>query len=258
MGGTSDTHRLVDPYEVAALYYDLTVSHPIGNTTPQPSFFASLADVRQRVLEIGAGTGRTTLAVAERARSVWCLEPSPAMRSLLLNRVQHSALPPDRVTILPFRELPETLPGRFDYAVLAGVLGSVAHDDRPRLFRTIAGHLTHGAILASDMFGDTDFSPASPVLIAEARLGEIRYTTHVEVTDAVSGPEGGIAETKYVYRTYLGSQLLTEEEQVQVRHGTTRSIVIEQLNEAGFTVLAPGQRAGSVVAPLDVLLAERN
>ena len=78
-----------DLYGPAAALYDQL---HVGPASPLlVEFFAELAPEGGHALEFGPGTGRVTLAVAERSASVHCLEPSPSMRTVLLTKL--AALP---------------------------------------------------------------------------------------------------------------------------------------------------------------------
>ena len=61
-------------YERSAHLYDLF------DTKPNVAFFACYAREAGDVLDIGAGTGRIAIPVAEQGVKVYAVEPSPAMR----------------------------------------------------------------------------------------------------------------------------------------------------------------------------------
>ena len=66
------THR--SGYEQAAHLYDLF------DRKPNVEFFARYALATGEILDVGAGTGRIAIPLAERGVRVHCVEPSPAMR----------------------------------------------------------------------------------------------------------------------------------------------------------------------------------
>lgn len=72
-----------------------------------PELLAWLPAGVERIVEVGAGTGRLTLALLDRAREVWAIEPAAPLRELLsqrLARTKHGA----RARVLSgfFDELP--------------------------------------------------------------------------------------------------------------------------------------------------------
>jgi SAM-dependent methyltransferase len=56
-----------------------------------PDVVAWLPDAVQRVVEIGAGTGRLTLELLSRAQAVWAIEPAAPLRALLLEKLASAA-----------------------------------------------------------------------------------------------------------------------------------------------------------------------
>ncbi|MFC5721013.1 class I SAM-dependent methyltransferase [Streptomyces gamaensis] len=170
-----------DSYEPVAGLYDLFAAARGKEALPDAAGFAQAARPGDRVLDIGAGSGRVALAVAAAGASVWCVEPSPAMRSVLLGKLAASPGLWPRVTVLAGRAprfdagRPPGRPGSFDYATLAGVLQFLTPAERPVLFRTVARYLRPGGLLALDMVADTPL-PDTRQRPGE-RTGETRAAT---------------------------------------------------------------------------------
>jgi len=61
-------------YEKTAHLYDLF------DTKQNIDFYCHYAAASGEILDIGAGTGRIAIPMAERGTRVYCVEPSPAMR----------------------------------------------------------------------------------------------------------------------------------------------------------------------------------
>jgi SAM-dependent methyltransferase len=77
-----------------------------------PDLVAWLPEGVERIVEIGAGAGRLTLELLDRARSVWAIEPAAPLRELLLEKLSR-ATRGDRARVIEgfFDELP--LPDNF-------------------------------------------------------------------------------------------------------------------------------------------------
>ncbi|BCB75149.1 hypothetical protein GCM10022251_34940 [Phytohabitans flavus] len=176
-----------DGYADVAGIYDLFAAAQGDDALPRVPAFAALAQPGTRVLDVGAGTGRVALAVAERQAHVWCVEPSASMRSALLAKLA------DRRPLWPYLTVTAgsapglEITGVFDYAYLAGSLQFLSATDRRRTFAELAAHLRPGAPLALDM---VEAKPAVPqvgpteTVVAEAEAGRCRYQLSVTVLAA--------------------------------------------------------------------------
>ncbi|MFI5272319.1 MAG: class I SAM-dependent methyltransferase [Ktedonobacterales bacterium] len=138
-------HR-VDPQArrrvLDAFFWDLIYWHCPGwcedltcGELPVPGLFARAApDIRGRtVLEIGAGTGRATLACLEQnPRHIYAVEPAPPMRHMLQRKLRERGMR-DRVTVLPGRFDAVPLPDSFVDVVFAysAFTSDPAHGGKP-------------------------------------------------------------------------------------------------------------------------------
>ena len=72
-----------------------------------PDLVAWLPEGVERIVELGAGAGRLTLELVDRARAVWAIEPAAPLRELLLEKLSRTTRG-DRVRVIDgfFDELP--------------------------------------------------------------------------------------------------------------------------------------------------------
>jgi SAM-dependent methyltransferase len=236
---SSDT----DPYGAVAGYYDLL---HIGSASPAlVSFFVDLAPPGGDALEIGPGTGRMTLAVAERAGSVLGLERSPSMRAVLLTKLARRPALRDRVTVLDVAAPGFRLGRRFDYVYLAAVLEHVPAAARPALFATLAEHLAPGGVLAMDMVHDREVPDQPERETRSAHVGACRY-----VLSSAAWPLGpDLGRVRHVYRTYHGDALVATETVERDHHLHRPPDVIADLRTAGLTAVG-GSALGDARTPL--------
>lgn len=218
-----------DAYAEAAGYYDLFAAALGLAARPDAGAFAGFARPDDDVLDVGAGTGRVALAVAELGARVWCLEPSATMRVALLTKL---AARPDlwpRVTVLPGAAPRFELGRQFDYAVLAGMMQFVAAADRPLLFATLRRHLRPDGRLALDMVDTEPVLEWDEIEVNQVHVGEWRYS--LLVTARSVGPTS--SRVTYCYRAErAGSQVdhVVERD----RHHHLRPDVLADLTTAGF------------------------
>jgi SAM-dependent methyltransferase len=134
--------RSRDWYEAHARSFDR--HHP--GLPGDREFYAGLAEDR-RVLEIGAGTGRVTEAMAAEARSVVAIEYAAAMLRRAAGRLAH--LENVRLLLADARALP--LLGEFDLVALPyRVIHHLEPEERRRLWRSLAALLAENGRVAFD------------------------------------------------------------------------------------------------------------
>ncbi|WP_166302542.1 class I SAM-dependent methyltransferase [Bradyrhizobium sp. 2S1] len=136
-----------DYYSPVAEFYDLVArAHGEGELKLREKL-RGLDPAGAPILDIGAGTGRTTLAVAETVPDVEILavEPAPAMRAVLTHMVARDPELRRRVTIIPEPVENLALPERLGAVIAFGVLGHLDLDARQRLWRTLLPRLSKGA-----------------------------------------------------------------------------------------------------------------
>lgn len=100
-------------------------------------------------LELGIGTGRVALPLAERGVEVHGLDASEAMVTKLRARPGGAAIP---VTLGDFRDV--NVPGRFSlvYVVFNTFFGLLSQEDQVRCFQAVADHLDEGGRFLLELF----------------------------------------------------------------------------------------------------------
>lgn len=218
----------MDPYAFAAGYYDLFRTG--SDSWPPVDFFAGLAPAGGQALEIGPGTGRIALAVAERVAGLLCLERSATMRAVLLAKLATRADLRDRVTVLDASAPDFDLGRRFDYVYLAGVLEHIPADVRPKLFATLAAHLADDGCLAMDMVLDEPVRDEPEHPLGTAHAGECRY----ELSAAVRRLGPDLGRLRYVYRTWYQDRLIATETVERDHNLHRRADVLRDLAAVGL------------------------
>lgn len=223
-----------DPYIFQPGYYDLFRAARGEKALPSPRFFAGRAPEGGTALEIGPGTGRITLAVAEKAASVLCLERSATMRAVLLAKLAERPHLWERVTVLASSSLTFRLGRRFDYVYLAGVLEHVPHAERAAFFGTLAEHLADGGEVAMDMVLAEPVPDCAEHVVDRVRVGECRY----EMSMAARPVGDDEAQLRFVYRTYHGDELVATEVVERAHYLHRPAAVRADLAAVGLTPVA--------------------
>jgi SAM-dependent methyltransferase len=190
-----------------------------------------LAGVRRGILEIGAGTGLLTTALADLTPGeIFALEPSASMRAVLLSRLTSRPELLSRVTVLPCDALSVRLDEPSQAVVMINVMYALEPDYRRRLWPLLAGVLETGGVL---VFTWRDGGPPAPHPLRELesrQVGRHTYTVLSEILD--SGEEA--CRARYLYRITEGGTVISEEEITGRSYRPPWNVLRRELAEAGF------------------------
>jgi SAM-dependent methyltransferase len=167
-----------------APYYDLFDEDPVPGD-PAACFLAQFVSRGQSVLDIGAGTGTTAIALASLGIDVTALEPDPEMYAALLVRVANRADVCSQVTPIPKGSGYPT--GRkHDLVAVNSVLHLLSDTEQEELVAYAASEAAAGGMIV------LEFPVVSPLrlerkltLRANRELGRTRYS-HCSATQAVA------------------------------------------------------------------------
>jgi SAM-dependent methyltransferase len=214
-------------YEKCAHLYDLF------DTKDNIGFFAKYAREAGEILDIGAGTGRIAIALAEQGAKVICVEPSPAMRWEFKKKLAH------RRKLLKNIEIHDgdSESFRLEQARAAAFMsGSFDHllDDSRRLgaLENIGKHLRPNGILVFDLYrnltGDKPLKASGKVTV-----GTLEYNRFVGTRLL---PEN-ILEVTLVYETYSYGQMISQIEEKSLVGMIDRGKLHNLLTVAGFEII---------------------
>jgi SAM-dependent methyltransferase len=219
-------NRPLSGYERSAHLYDLfDQKHNVG-------LFSRYAMLAGEILDIGAGTGRIAIPLAEMGVRVVCVEPSPAMRDQLRAKLIERPELNDRVTLVPGDAASFDLERTFAAAFLSGTYDHfLDNEERLLSLRNIARHLEPGGTLVFDVFlglmEDSSLSPAG-----EVQRGNRTYRRFVGRRIL----PGRKVKVKLTFEVYQNGELVGQIEQSSIAGITERSEVHDLLAETGFSV----------------------
>ena len=102
-----------------------------------------------RVLELGIGTGRLALPLAERGLEVHGVDSSPAMVAKLREKPGGNRIP---VTMGNFADVAADGSYELVYVAFNTLFGLQTQDDQVRCFQNVAAHLTDGGVFVVEAF----------------------------------------------------------------------------------------------------------
>ena len=160
------------------------------------------------LLDIGPGSGLTTLALAEQFpdTEIIAVEPDPGMRSLLMMRVAERPELRERTTVVASSINTAWLPEQIGGALLFNVIYFLGRGARTTFWERMAQYLPEGApILMSRSYGVVGVSE-EPVLAASTTMGRHEYQRWRHAVPAADGR----VEITQTYRTLRAGEVVRE------------------------------------------------
>lgn len=198
-----------DTYSVTAEFYDLMATPYWAQVDPLlPGLLADVDTIAGPIVDIGAGTGLSTLAIAEALPDVEvvAVEPSTAMRAVLMSRLAARKDLRERITVLPGGILDTDLPFRCSAVVALGVLGHFDSAARAEVWQVISSVLVPGGTAVVEVQQPGQVIDVPERSYTRARAGTLRYEglSRAIPIDAES------LTWQMTYRVYHGTELLQE------------------------------------------------
>lgn len=191
-----------------------------------------LAGVRRSILEIGAGTGLITTSLADLTPAeIFALEPSPAMRGVLLSRLCARPELLSRVTVLGCDALGVRLDEPAEAAVMVNVMYAMEPDYRRRLWPVLAASLEPGGRLVFTWRAGGPPAPRPLEELESRRVGRHTYTILWEIISS----DGEACRARYVHRITAGGTVLSEEESTGYAYRPSWGVLSRELETSGFT-----------------------
>jgi SAM-dependent methyltransferase len=206
--------------------------HDLFDQKENIEFFSHYAARAGVVLDVGAGTGRIAVPLAERGVRLVCVEPSPAMRQQFRRKLMGRLEVWDRIRLIPGDAASFQVALVFPMAFLSGVFDHFLDDEqRVAALRNIGRHLVLGGVLVFDLTpGPMPEQPLSPAGTAQVGDREVRRL----VGRQRLSPER--MAVQIVYQVLEGGEVVEEIEERGEVGLTDRRGVHRVLAEAGFEV----------------------
>ena len=211
-------------YEKCAHLYDLF------DTKENIEFFYHYASESGEILDIGAGTGRIAIPLAEKGIKVFCIEPSPAMRKEFIRKISKRKKLLANIMLIDSNAISFKLNRTFPAAFLSGCFDHLL-DDRERFLAlsNIGKHLRPNSKLIFDVFlGMMKDSPLSPS--GKVTEGETEYRRYVG-GKILSNKK---RETILVFEKYIHGKLVDRIEEHSLVGIINRNNIHDLLKKTGF------------------------
>jgi predicted RNA methylase len=188
--------------------------------------------VRRSILEVGAGTGLITMALADwTPAEIFAAEPSAAMRAVLLSRLSTRPELLPRVTVLACDGLAVRLDEPAEAVVMMNVMYALEPDYRMRLWPVLAASLETAGLL---VWSWPDGGPPAPHPLRELQSRQVGRRTYAVLTE-VADPDGQACRTGYLYRITEGDTVISEEQITGYSYHPAPNVLRQEPAAAGFT-----------------------
>jgi SAM-dependent methyltransferase len=172
------------PYSAGiAPYYDLFAG-PADPADPAAAFLSGFVGAEDSVLDIGAGTGVTAVALAERGVHVAALEPDPEMYAVLLSRLARRFDVESRITPIP-RKAGFRTGQQYDVCCCFAVLHLLAPAEQEEVVAYAKAEVKPGGKIILDIpVHSSERMPRPSSLVSTRSLGRLRveHRSSMEMT----------------------------------------------------------------------------
>jgi SAM-dependent methyltransferase len=228
-----------DPYQHSAEFIDLLIRDHWKLIGPTLTHALRLVDPAQGPLvDIGAGSGIGTRLAADTVADleILAVEPSPALRAVLLSRVADSHDLQGRVTVLADQFQTAVLPDRLSGVIAMNVLGHFSPDERQQLWSLLANRLSPGGPALFNVL-----PPAEPVAVPDSLMAQVTVGRHRYEGWAMAEPGGDdLLLWHMTYRTLRDGQMLDERRATYRWWVASQQRLADELAVHGLSVEAAG------------------
>lgn len=226
-----------DDYAAAGAYDLFAASARPAQTAALEALLPRLRPEAGPILDVGAGSGASAAVVLDRIPDarILALEPSRAMRSLLLSRIAARPEWHGRVTVRPEDFFAATLPDRIGGAILLGVIGHFDAGERAAVLAELAARMPEGAAALLDLQHPQRPRRVEPYEFTAATVGALSYRGIAEAWPV----DTELMRWRMSYLCLEGERVLTED-----------TAEYEYRHPAPAIVAAEAERVGLRLTPL--------
>lgn len=224
---------MTDPYAATASAYELFAQpYRDAQHAALARLLPHLRPDDGPILDIGAGSGASVEWVLTElpTSSALALEPSPAMRALLLARVAAHSEWFTRATVRPESFFDATLPAKIGGAIALGVIGHFDAGERAAVLAELASRLPQDGAVLVDLQLPERPQRVEPYEFTVATIGDVTYRGIAEAWPVSTE----MMRWRMTYLSLEGERVLTEDTTEHLYHHPAPALFTREAEEAGF------------------------
>ena len=176
-------NEIENVYGETVEFYDLSALSQIGNKKIVLNKFADMVkDLDGIILDIGAGTGKTTIEMANMIcdKEIIALEPSAYMRTAFMARLMEHNEVKERISLLPIDVGKYSFRDKISGVMCMGVLGHLKRDEQEKLLYKLDKNLNINVPILIELLEPKFLVAPVGSRISVATQGRLRYETDIK------------------------------------------------------------------------------
>ena len=215
-------NEIENVYGETVEFYDLSALSQIGNKKIVLNKFADMVkDLDGIILDIGAGTGKTTIEMANMIcdKEIIALEPSAYMRTAFMARLMEHNEVKERISLLPIDVGKYSFRDKISGVMCMGVLGHLKRDEQEKLLYKLE-------LLEPKFF-------VAPVgsRISVATQGRLRYETYITDIKQVGMDQW---TWRLTYKVFCGKNIVSTVDSLMSWNYQSVEKILNQLTKMHF------------------------
>ena len=228
-------NEIENVYGETVEFYDLSALSQIGNKKIVLNKFADMVkDLDGIILDIGAGTGKTTIEMANMIcdKEIIALEPSAYMRTAFMARLMEHNEVKERISLLPIDVGKYSFRDKISGVMCMGVLGHLKRDEQEKLLYKLDKNLNINVPILIELLEPKFLVAPVGSRISVATQGRLRYETYI--TDIKQGGDGSMDMEIDLIKVFVGKNIVSTVDSLMSWNYQSVEKILNQLTKMHF------------------------
>ena len=220
--------------DIKSIFYDLSALSQIGNKKIVLNKFADMVkDLDGIILDIGAGTGKTTIEMANMIcdKEIIALEPSAYMRTAFMARLMEHNEVKERISLLPIDVGKYSFRDKISGVMCMGVLGHLKRDEQEKLLYKLDKNLNINVPILIELLEPKFLVAPVGSRISVATQGRLRYETYITDIKQVGMDQW---TWRLTYKVFCGKNIVSTVDSLMSWNYQSVEKILNQLTKMHF------------------------
>ena len=227
-------NEIENVYGETVEFYDLSALPQIGNKKIVLNKFADMVkDLDGIILDIGAGTGKTTIEMANMIcdKEIIALEPSAYMRTAFMARLMEHNEVKERISLLPIDVGKYSFRDKISGVMCMGVLGHLKRDEQEKLLYKLDKNLNINVPILIELLEPKFLVAPVGSRISVATQGRLRYETYITDIKQVGMDQW---TWRLTYKVFCGKNIVSTVDSLMSWNYQSVEKILNQLTKMHF------------------------